>query len=190
MQQRLGGHFMKKIAVLLANGFEEIEALGTIDILRRAKFECVAVSIDGDTACSSRQLVVKADQYLNDEIKNFDMLVLPGGMPGAKHLKENDKVIELVRYFHQHNKYIAAICAAPIVLHEAGIIKDKKVTSYPDPEYINLFEPANYLTEAVVVNQNIVTSRGPATTFEFAYTLVDLLGGNSKELKEAMLYNQ
>lgn len=181
---------MKNVAVLLAEGFEEIEALTVVDILRRADINCDIVSIDGEFVTSTHNITVKADKLLNDDIKNYDMIVFPGGLPGADNLAKNSKVIEIIKEFNNENKYIAAICASPaIVLEAAGIEKDRYITSYPGERFENLLENANYVEELVVVDGNLITSRGPATTMLFAYKLVDILGGDSNSLKEGMLWD-
>mgnify|MGYP001085956811 CR=1 FL=1 len=180
---------MKNIAVLLAEGFEEIEALTVVDILRRAEENCEMVSVDKIDVKGAHNIIVKADKIINDEIKNYDLIVLPGGMPGAKNLRDNEKVIELVKHFNEENKLIGAICAAPIVLAKADIIAGKKITSYPG--YENELNKGTYIEDAtVVVDGNIVTSRGPATAIEFSYKLLELLGNDSyKKLSEAMMYD-
>ena len=118
------------------------------------------------------------------------MLVLPGGQPGADNLGANEKVLELVQYFAENNKLLAAICAAPLVLHKAGVDKGRTLTSYPADKYRNMFAESTYVDDqVVVVDGNLITSRGPATTLPFAYQLVDALGGNGDALRQAMLYN-
>ena len=180
---------MKKAAVLLATGYEEGEALFIVDILRRADMVCDIISTEKEKqVMGSHQIIVEADLLLTEISKDYDMVILPGGMPGAENLKNNKAVIDLVQTFNKEKKWIAAICAAPIVLHEANIITGKTITSYPGEKYEMLFKDAIYTDEIVVVDANIVTSRGPATTFAFAYKLVDVLGGNSQVLKEKMLY--
>lgn len=183
---------MKKVAVLLAEGFEEIEALTVVDVLRRAKIECDMVSIEKENVSGSHNIEVKADKLFGDDIKNYDMIVLPGGLPGADNLANDEKVIEALRIFNNDEaKYIAAICASPaLVLPVAGIEEDRYVTSYPDADYEKKLEKANYVDELVVVDGNLITSRGPSTTLLFAYKLVDILGGDSKVLKEGMLWNK
>lgn len=181
---------MKKIAVFLAEGFEEGEALFTIDTLRRAGFQCDSVSIDEEMVKSSHGIVVKTDKIISDEIKEYDMIVFPGGLPGATNLRDDERVIELVKYFDKApEKFIAAICAAPIILEKAGIINGRTITSYPGGEYTTLFKEANYVEDIVAVDGHLITSRGPATTLSFAYALVDALGGDSSILKQGMLYN-
>ena len=182
---------MKKVAVLLANGFEDIEAIATVDILRRAGIKCDTVSIEGEYVQTAHNIIIKADEILGNNIEEYDMIVFPGGLRGAENLSKNEKVLEIVRIFNNmKDKYIAAICASPaMVLSAAGIQKEKYITSYPGEEYEQMLEKANYVDEIVVVDGNLITSRGPATTFLFAYKLVDILGGDSEKLKEGMLWN-
>lgn len=181
---------MKKVALLLANGFEEGEALFVVDILRRANIACDMVSIKDKNVTGSHSITVLADKLIQEIHSNdYDMIVLPGGQPGADNLRDSKEVITLIQEMNQKNKYVAAICAAPQVLAKAGIIQNKKVTSYPAEKYREILKESNYQEDLVVVDNNIITSRGPATTLPFAYQLVEILGGNSKELKEKMLYN-
>ncbi len=196
---------MKSVAILLAEGFEEIEALATYDIIKRAGFVCHLVGLEEEYVRSCHDLVVKVDKVLDShdfgeiellksknniqDLEDYDMIVLPGGMPGATNLADNKDVIKALQSFDkQKEKYIAAICASPaIVLTRAGIDKDRTITCYPGME--SHLDNANFVEELVVREGDLVTSRGPATSFLFAYTLVDLLGGNSENLKEGMLWN-
>lgn len=182
---------MKKVAILLADGFEEIEALTPKDVLNRANFECDLVSINEDKYVkSTHKVTIVADKVLNEQedLSQYDMIVLPGGMPGAKYLSENEKVIKAIKEFNENNKFIAAICAAPaLVLSKAGIVKNKKVTSYPGMD--NFLTDAIYQEDAVVQDENIITSRGPATAMQFAFKLVEVLGESSEGISNGMLYN-
>ncbi len=183
---------MKKVAVLLADGFEEIEALTTVDILRRAQIICDMISITNELVSGAHNITVKVDKVLQQEtIEEYDMLVLPGGMPGATNLAKNNKVMEIIKNFSDNKKkYVAAICASPaVVLSKAGITHDKYITSYPGAAFESLLEESNYVEELVVIDDNIITSRGPATAMLFAYKLVDILGGNSQSLKTEMLWD-
>lgn len=181
---------MKTVAILLADGFEEGEALFVVDILRRAGMQVDIVStMDRLQVTGSHNITAIADCLLDKQIETYDMIVLPGGLPGATNLRDNKQVIALVQSFNQQQKYIAAICAAPIVLQEAGVVKGKQITSYPGEKYESIFKDSIYKEDIVVVDGHIITSRGPATTLPFAYTLVDILGGNSEVLKQGMLYD-
>ncbi len=187
----------KKIAVLLANGFEEGEALLTADVLRRAGFCCDTVSVEGETVRGSHGIRVLADRLLeNTDRESYDMVVLPGGLPGADTLRDNGDVIAWVRAFAADpDKYVAAICAAPQVLERAGVSKGRRLTSYPGEKFRALFADADYVDdnrlteEGVVTDGHLVTSRGPGTTLPFAYRLVELLGGDADALRQAMQYN-
>ncbi|MBD7909898.1 MULTISPECIES: DJ-1 family glyoxalase III [Clostridium] len=179
---------MGKVAVLLAEGFEEIEALTVVDIMRRAEVTCHMVSLEKINVLGAHGIEVKSDKILDEEIKSYDLIVLPGGMPGARNLQENRKVLEIVKYFHENKKLVSAICAAPIVLGSANIIKGKSITSYPGFE--DELQGCNYKEEKVVVDGNIITSRGPATAMEFAYKLLEILGNDKyKAISDGMLYS-
>ena len=179
-----------KIAVLLATGYEEGESLFLADILMRGGFSCDLVSTTGEQMVSGcHGITVRADRLLDGNMQEYDMVILPGGMPGAANLRDNPEVVRLVQEFDAVGKYIGAICAAPMVLHQAGIDKGRTLTSYPGEKYTALFTESDYREEIVVVDKNLITSRGPATTLPFAYAIIDLLGGNSEKLRESMLYN-
>ncbi len=180
---------MKKVAVLLATGYEEIEALTVVDVMRRAGEECHIVSTEDIEVVSSHNIKVTADKILEDKLEDYDLVVLPGGLPGATNLQKNPKVIEVLRDFNNKGKLIAAMCAAPIVLATAGVIEGKNITSYPG--YEEELQGANYIdNENVVVDGNLITSRGPATTLPFAYKMLEVLGNDAyKTLQEGMMFN-
>ena len=186
----------KRAAVLLADGFEEGESLFVIDILRRASIGCDSVSIDQEMVRGGHDIYVKADRIISKEIfDDYDLVVIPGGMPGAANLRDCELVIDWVKKFDEEKKYVAAICAGPMVLKQAGISAGRTLTSYPADKYRNMFADAQYIDDnaemeqMVVTDGNLITSRGPATTFPFAYKLVEVLGGNADALKNGMLYN-
>ena len=180
---------MKRVAVFLAEGFEEIEALTVVDILRRVNITCDMVSLKDLEVKGAHNILVKADKIISDEIKEYDLIVLPGGMPGAKNLQNSSDVIEIIKHFNENKKLIGAICAAPIVLSTAQVIDGKNITSYPGFE--DELKGCNYIEdEAVVVDDNIITSRGPATAIAFSYKLIEALGEDSYiELSNSMMYN-
>lgn len=182
---------MKKVAVMIADGTEEIEALTVVDVMRRANIKCDIVSVNGRKIKSSHNIEILADKVIDESIKDYDMIVLPGGLPGAYNLAEDKLLIETLKEFSQDsNKYIGAICASPaIVLSKANIEEGKNITSYPGKGFEDLLKKANYTENLVEVDGNIITSRGPATAMLFAYKLLDVLGHNSKEVSDGMLWN-
>jgi 4-methyl-5(b-hydroxyethyl)-thiazole monophosphate biosynthesis len=164
----------KKVLVLLAEGFEEIEAVTVIDVLRRAEIEVQSASLNGTKVTGSHGIALVADATLDDvEEQMFDAVVLPGGMPGARHLRESHAVLNLLRDAAHKGKFVAAICAAPTALDVAGVLKGRRATSYPGHELTS----ADYVEEPVVVDGNIITSRGPGTAFDFSLKLVEKLVG-------------
>ena len=177
-----------KVAVLLAEGFETIEALTTVDILRRAGVECHTFAIKNQEVTTSHHITLKADKIFNEEIKDYDVVVLPGGMPGAVNLRDDERVINLLKEFNSKNKIIAAICAGPISLGKAGISEGKNVTCYPGFE--DQLGNCNYQEELVVVDGNIITGRGPAAAIPFAFEILKQIAPEKvEEIKKAMLFN-
>lgn len=178
---------MDKVAVLFKEGYEEIEALTIVDVLRRANVECVMIGMDDMKVTSNHGVTIQMDQLFDTTlIDTINMVVLPGGMPGAKNLKEDIRVITLLQQMKEQNKYIGAICAAPIVLQEAGVITNKEVICYPGFE--EDLKDAIIKEKLVVVDLPVITSKGPATALLFAYTLLEVLGIESESLQEAMQY--
>ena len=181
---------MKRILVMLAEGVEEVEALTVVDVLRRADVKCDTCSLGDKEVKSAHNVRIIADKYITDsDIKNYDGIVCPGGMPGSTNLRNNEKVIELVKEFYEEGKLVAAICAGPIVLGRAGITDGKKVTSYPG--FKKDLGNCDYKEDLVVRDGNIITSRGPATAMLFAYEILRYLGLEEKscEIHDAMLFN-
>lgn len=169
----------KKVLVPLAQGCEELEAVTIIDVLVRGGVKVVSASLDQNkliTASRGVQLVAETTlQEVMDE--HFDMIVLPGGLPGADNLQHDQRVIKKLRSISISGGYIAAICAAPKVLVASGLLDNRKATSYPG--FIDEIpaKKMQYLEEDVVEDGNIITSRGPGTAMDFALTLVQNLQG-------------
>lgn len=178
---------MKKVCVLLAEGFEEIEALTVSDVMRRADVVCDLVSMKGEMIESSHGLIVKADKLFNEDME-YDLVVIPGGIPGATNLRDDERVIKFIKKQNKEGKLIGAICAGPMVLGRAGLTEGLNMTSYPG--YEDELPNCEYLEEAVVVDKNIITSRGPATAMTFAYKLLEILGYGQKveAISSGMLY--
>ncbi|MBF0777431.1 DJ-1 family glyoxalase III [Streptococcus cuniculi] len=177
---------MKKVAVILANGFEEIEALTPVDVLRRASMECDMVGLTSLEVEGSHGIKVQADKVFDGDLSAYDMVVLPGGMPGSVNLRDHTSLIAALQAVEEQDKYVAAICAAPIVLEKAGLLAERRYTCYPGQEAA--IPSGQHTVETVVVDGNIVTSRGAGTALDFAYRLVDLLGGDGASLANAMVY--
>ena len=176
---------MKKVLVFLVDGFEEIEALGTIDILRRGKVKVTTVSVTGKKeVMGSHGVPVIADVLFEQANFDVDMLVLPGGTTA---LNDHAGVKEQVALFHKAGKHIAAICAAPMVFGGLGILKGKRATAYPGFE--QYLDGAVFTSEVAVVDGNIITGRGPGFTFDFALTLLEVLEGScaSEEVAKQLL---
>lgn len=166
---------MKKVIVVLADGFEEIEALTAVDILRRADIKTDICSTECEYVRGAHNITVKADTFISDINEDYDMIILPGGMPGTFNLMKNRELMNLIRKYNNNNKFIAAICAAPKVLNKAEVLSGKKITSYPGA--LNSFDDFTYSEENVVKDKNIITSRGPGTAMEFALKIVEVLQG-------------
>ena len=176
---------MSKVAVMLANGFEEIEALTVVDVLRRANITCEMVGLE-DKVTGSHGIQVIPDSVFEEDLSDYDLVVLPGGMPGSANLRDNEVLIDELQGLNQAGKKLAAICAAPIVLNRAGLLSDKKFTCYDGVQ--EQIADGSYIKETVVVDGNIITSRGPATALAFSYHLVEILGGDAESLRKGMLY--
>lgn len=167
-----------RVLVPLAEGFEEIEAVTIVDLLRRAGIEVRTAALAGARVGGSHGIVVETDISIDDaNASDYDMIVLPGGMPGAEHLKRDARVISLLRRFAAEGRYTAAICAAPGVLAHAGLLDGRRATSFPGflaPDSA----PGIALSDApVVVDGKVVTSRGPGTAIDFSLALIELLSG-------------
>ena len=172
---------MARVLVPLAQGCEELEAVTVIDLLRRAGIEVVTAGLDNKPVRASRNTCLIPDTTL-DEVKDqdFDMVVLPGGMPGADHLNNDPRVHGILKNAASKNRFTAAICAAPKVLASAGLLNGKQATSYPgylDPDSV---PGMTYREDPVVQDGKVITSRGPGTAMDFALTLVEALVGRKK----------
>lgn len=175
---------MKKTAMLFANGFEEVEALTVVDILRRAGIVCDMLSLDGaDETAGSHGITVRMDGSLaSADMSGYDGLILPGGMPGTTNLAADERVLRLLRDYCAAGKLTAAICAAPTVLAKAGILEGRSAVCYPGLE--DKLTGAKAGTEPVVLDGTVMTSRGVGTALPFALELVAYLG--SREHAEAL----
>ncbi len=170
-----------KVLVPLAQGCEELEAITITDLLTRAGINVVTAGLDDQVIIASRGMKLVADNNLDQVLDdNFDMIVLPGGLPGADYLNNDPRIQMLIKKMAASNKYTAAICAAPRVLATAGLLEGKHATSFPGS--LDQFPVKNMMYEekAVVVDGKVVTSRGPGTAMDFALTLIELLTDKEK----------
>ena len=172
---------MARILVPLAQGCEELEAITVIDLLRRAGQEVISVGLDAAPVTASRGVRLLPDSTLEKVMhEKFDMIVLPGGLPGAEHLDNDPRIHQLLARMHQEGCYTAAICAAPKVLANAGLLDGRRATSYPGVLDISLFPQVELVALPVVRDGRVVTSRGPGTAMDFALELIELLAGRDE----------
>ncbi len=181
---------MAKALVILAPGFEEIEAITIIDLLRRANIEVTVAGLTNGAITGSHQITVVPDTDIERvNHAEFDVLILPGGQPGTNNLKANSTLIEWIKERSAQNKKLAAICAAPTVLHAANITKKLKLTSYPSEK--SVFTDSHYLEQPVVKDGNVITSRGVGTAIPFALRLIEELTDHqtAREVAQRILFD-
>lgn len=180
----------KQVCVFLADGFEEIEGLTVVDLLRRAGVKVTTVSITGEYVVhGAHGIGVQADKLFEEvDYANQDMAVLPGGMPGTLHLGEHAGLKSVLEQYYKERKYIAAICAAPSVLGKYGMLEGRRATSYPGFE--DALKGATYVYDEVAVDDFVITSRGMGTAIAFSLKLVEKLvdARNAEELGKAIIY--
>ncbi len=176
------------VYVILAHGFEDIEAITAIDILRRAEIDVKTVSVDGKLEVTSAYgVTVKADMLVEDTNKDdVEMIVLPGGMPCTENLISCERLGELIKEVHNDGKYIAAISSAPWVLAHLGLLMGRRAVSHPD--FKHKLTDAEVLPEIVVHDEQIITSVGSGTALHFSYKLVEVLTNvnHSEEIRKQM----
>lgn len=171
----------KKIAVLLADGFEETEAIVPSDVLARLGCTVIHAGIRDRIVTGSHGFRIEASCLLKDlDVDDLDAVFLPGGLPGATNLRDDPAVIALVRKLHSAGKIVSAICAAPIVLAAADVVKGRKVTGYPGSE--SMAEHLSYTGKRAESDSGVVTGKGPGAAFDFAFALAEALGFSGEEL--------
>lgn len=172
---------MSCVLVPLAPGFEEIEAVTVIDLLRRAGIDVVVASLDGSPVTGSHAIQVTPDLGLDEALqRELDMVVLPGGLPGADNLEADTRVMELLRRMADSERFTAAICAAPRVLAAAGLLDGKRATSYPGFLDEGSTPGLHIENHPVVRDGKVITSRGAGTAMDFALALIEVLQGSSR----------
>jgi len=172
---------MASVLVPLAQGCEELEAVTVVDLLRRAGIEVITAGLDAQPVRASRGMTLIPDMSLDAALQmEFDMIVLPGGLPGADHLRDDPRVIGLLKKMAAADRYTAAICAAPRVLAHAGLLDGKRATSYPGTLDVDAVPGIDYQEAPVVMDDKVITSRGPGTAMDFALTLIETLVGKQQ----------
>ncbi|MFA6970560.1 MAG: DJ-1 family glyoxalase III [Gallionella sp.] len=170
---------MKRVLVLFAQGSEELETVSIVNILRRAGVDVTLAGLSTGALRGSRGITIQPDTTLDAVLHDsFDMIVLPGGQPGSRHLQADARVIKLVQQMAGLGRYVAAICAAPMVLASAGLLDGKRATCFPT--CLDGFPNVHLQTAAIVEDGKIITSRGPGTAMDFALLLVERLTGAAK----------
>lgn len=177
------------VYTLLATGFEEIEALTVVDILRRAEIPVKMVSVTDDLKVTGAHGIEVVADCMLSEIEDGELLFLPGGLPGVTNLEACQAVIELIKEYADTEKFVSAICAAPSILGKMGLLNGRKATCYPSFE--KYLDGAEYSTEKVVVDGNFITSRGAGTASDLGFKIVSLLKSTelADKLKSGMIYD-
>ena len=172
---------MKKIAVIFANGTEEIECLTPVDVLRRANVGVDLISVSGEYPQGSHQITIKADKLVEDvDFSVYDGIVIPGGMPGATNIAENSAVVSALKDLKKQGKLVASICASPaVVLKDKGVIKNEKATCYPAIDFVNTLGK-NYTGNDLEIDGNVITANEPKSAMKFALAICEFLGVNPK----------
>jgi len=183
---------MPNVLIPFSTGVEEIELIAIVDILRRANLEVTVASFNGKAVTGRSNIIIQPDKALDDILNmQWDMIVLPGGLPNAQLLADNSHIQNIVRNMSRQEKYIAAICAAPKALANFGLLYGKKVTSHPSvrEDILNKEPSIIYLEGDVVIDGNIITSRGAGTAVSFALALVTVLTSQevSNQIKASIL---
>lgn len=176
---------MAKVLVPLAEGFEELEAITIIDLLRRAGFDVISAGLDDQPVRASRKNVIIPDTSIDKVMQDqFDLIVLPGGLPGADNLRDDENVQTLIKRQHRNDKLIGAICAAPKALAAADILEGKTITCYPGA--LDQIDSSGFSISRknIEIDGNIVTSRGPGTAMDFALELIEQLA--DRELRQTI----
>ena len=172
---------MSQVLVPLAQGCEELEAITITDLLVRAGIEVTTAGLDKQPVTASRGITIIPDTSIDAVLdKTYDLIVLPGGLPGADHLRDDKNIQKLLKNHADKGKYIGAICAAPKAMAAAGLLEGKKATAYPGVLEALGNEQIDVKDSAIEIDGNIVTSRGPGTAMDFALTLIELLEGPAK----------
>ncbi|TSO25859.1 DJ-1 family glyoxalase III [Lactobacillus sp. LL6] len=184
---------MTKVAVVFADGCEEVEGLSVVDVLRRLNIETDMVGLTNKDVMGDHKIKLTCDKVVDNSLLDYDLVAFPGGKTGAINLRDNEKLRDLMVKRHQEGKWDAAMCAAPIALARYGVLADADYTCYPGFEKETEKDaPTGHFKERITVTDKkhkIITSRGPATAWAYAYAIAEALGVDTSNLKKGMLYD-
>ena len=179
---------MAKAAVLMMEGYEESETMQIVDLLRRVDVETHTFCFQDDLWVRSMQgMTIKADKKFSDEIRDYDVIIVPGGRTSWQKFCDNEDVIKTLKWFNDNHKLIAAMCSGTKVIKAADVIEGKKVTGYTG--YEEVLTGAEFVHDVAVYDQNLITSQGPATPYPFAFKIMEALGIDPEPLKGRLLYS-
>lgn len=183
----------KTAAVMIAPGCEEVEALSSVDVLRRAGIKCDMVGLFDKVVNGDHNIVLTCDKVMDESLLDYDIVIFPGGLPGSEALRDNETLRQFMVERKKAGKWNAAMCAAPIAFARYGLLDDSQYTLYPGMEagIADEVKNGNFDEALVVVDEenHLITSRGPATAWAYAYEIAKVLGADVDKLKDGMLYN-
>lgn len=184
---------MKKVAVVFADGCEEVEGLSVVDVLRRLNIKTEMVGLTSQQIMGDHQILLTCDKVLDDSLLDYDLVAFPGGKIGAENLRDHKGLEKLMVMRYEAGKWNAAMCAAPIAFAHYGLLNGADYTCYPGfDEQTKQVAPTGKFKETITVTDHknkIITSRGPATAWAYAYAIAEALGFETKQLQQGMLYN-
>ncbi|QNQ81388.1 DJ-1 family glyoxalase III [Lactobacillus sp. PV034] len=184
---------MTKVAVVFADGCEEVEGLSVVDVIRRLNVQCDMVGLDKKGIMGAHNIKITCDKVVDDSLLDYDLVAFPGGTVGAHNLRDDDKLKDIMVKRHEEGKWDAAMCAAPIALGRYGILKDTNYTCYPGfQDEIQEECPSAKFSEDITITDEehkVITSRGPATAWAYSYAIARALGIDPSQLEKAMLYD-
>lgn len=184
---------MPKVAVVFAPGCEEIEGLTVIDVLRRLGIEAKMAGLENKEVLGAHNIKLTCDELIGEQLLGDDLVALPGGMGGSKRLRDNQQLKQLMVQRNKEEKWNAAMCAAPIALARYGLLDNCDYTCYPgiNDEIQKEVPTARFHEEITVVDEDarILTSRGPATALAYTFKIAEILGVDTRQIKQDMLYN-
>ena len=178
-----------KAALMMIDGFEESETVQIADLLKRAGVETHTFRFQDDPYVTGMQnITVRSDKRFGEEVKNYDIIIVPGGRTCAAKFIADEEFMDTLRWFNENGKLIAGMCSGTVVLEAAGVLKGKKATGYTG--YETKLLSAEFVHDVAVFDQNVITSQGPATPFPFAFKIMEVLGIDPSYIKGRLLYEE